>query len=336
MTKQSLKHLALSLACLGLLLSVSPSLAQNKLTISKRILSRRAAQGATHSAGTALPNSPSYSFSYFDFPQSLYTIPTAINSGAATSKILVVGDYDPELDSGFLVQVGMSKGTINEAYSAVSFPGSSDQGADGVNDLGQIVGTYDDSAGVQHGYEFNGGTFTTIDVPFSGATATGPTQINNSGEIVGVWIDSSNVEHGFSLIGGVYTSFDYPGATNTDASCVNNEGDIVGAYQDSSGNYHGFLLSGGTYTSINVPGALETVVIGNNDPGDAVGWYCTDTACDDYQGYLLSGGVFTTILAPGADTGILWDLNNKGVIVGSYSDSRGGPEGGAHAFVATP
>jgi hypothetical protein len=50
----------------------------------------------------------------------------------------------------------------------------------------------------------------------------------------------------------------------------------------------------------------------------------------------LSSGVFITILAPGTNTGILWDLNNKGVIAGSYSDPRGGPEGGAHAFVATP
>src|SRR5580698_3377152 len=335
MTKQISKHFAL-LACVGLLLSASPSMAQGKLATLKPTRSGLPAQGTSHFGGKELPNSPSYSFSYFDFPQAPYTAPTAINSGAVTSKILIVGGYGPEFDSGFLLRVGVNKSSIDEAYSAVNFPGSSNQIADGINDLGQIVGFYFDSAGNQHGYEFSGGTFTTLDVPFFGAIGTGATQINNSGEIVGVWSDSSGLLHGFMLVAGLYTSLDYPGGTNTEASCVNNEGDIVGDYQDSSGNFHGFLLSGGAYSSIDVPGAQGTIVIGNNDPGEMVGWYCTDTACEAYQGYLLSGGAFTTINAPGTDTSILWDINDKGVIVGSYSDSRGGPEGEAHAFVAAP
>src|SRR5579859_4737814 len=60
----------------------------------------------------------------------------------------------------------------------------------GINPAGDVVGTYNDAAGVQHGFLLSGGQFTTIDVPgwLIGATGTLPTVargINPAGEIVG-------------------------------------------------------------------------------------------------------------------------------------------------------
>lgn len=285
---------------------------------------------------TLVAGLPSYAFSYIDYPQSPDTYVEGINSGAASSKMEIVGAYGPELEEGFLLQLEGKEGTTY-AFKTVAHPKSSSQSPLGINDFGQIVGTYVNSSGTTEGYEFSGGKFTTIAVPFTGATYTEAQDINNSGEIVGEWGDPSGVDQGFTLIEGTYTSFDYPGAPYTLATALNNLGAIVGYYEDSEGNFHGFLLSGGTYTSIDVPGAVGTLASGNNDAGDVVGLYCTASECltengTGEQGFLLSGGVFTTVNVPGASNTQLLDINNNGVIVGVYTDSRGG----YHSFIAFP
>lgn len=344
MTKQTLKHFALSPVLFGLALIPSLSLAQAGLA--SKLPGKRAASHAPQSTSrpsqAVVPGTASYStFSYIDFPQSPYTYATGINSGAASPKMLIVGEYGPENEAGFRLQVEGKKGTTY-AFSPVAYPRSSNQGAFGVNDFGQIVGIYGTGSGL-NGYEYSSGKFTKIIVPFAGAQDTEPFDINNAGNVVGTWLDSSGVWQGFLLSGGVYTSFSCPGSTYTIAESLNNAGDIVGYYQDSSGNLHGFLLSGGTYTSIDFPGAILTYASGTNDSGDIVGGYCATSECvsdyDGLQGFLLSGGTFTTVNIPGADATAPIDLNNNGVIVGSYSDSRGGPDGAysvSHSFIAFP
>ena len=68
--------------------------------------------------------------------------------------------------------------------------------ASGINDLGQIVGDYVDSSGVQHGFLYSGGTYTTLNAP-SGTNGTDAYGINDLGQIVGYYKDSSSTEHGF-------------------------------------------------------------------------------------------------------------------------------------------
>jgi probable HAF family extracellular repeat protein/VCBS repeat-containing protein len=69
--------------------------------------------------------------------------------------------------------------------------------AEGINDLGQVVGYYFDNSGL-HGFLYSGGSYTTINDPLAtqGTVATG---INNKGEIVGDYFDGSG-EHGFAII----------------------------------------------------------------------------------------------------------------------------------------
>jgi probable HAF family extracellular repeat protein len=340
MTKQICKQIAIASAVLGLMLSAANSSAQGKLPVRKGTpaAAAHASQG-TSPTQALVPGTTSYTtFSYIDFPQSPYTYATGINSGAANSKMLIVGEYGPDLESGFGLQVEGKKG-LTYAFAPVVYPGSSSQGAFGVNDLGQIVGVYTTTS-AYYGYEYSKGKFTTISVPFSGAVVTEAFDINNSGDIVGPFEYSSGVWQGFLLSGGVYTSLAYPGSTYTIAEALNNNGDIVGYYDDSSGNEHGFLLSGGTYSSFDFPGATATYASGINDSGDVVGGYCTTSECvtdyDGQQGYVLSGGVFTTINVPAAAATAPIDINNNGVIVGSYSDPGAGPTSAAHSFIAFP
>jgi hypothetical protein len=341
MKKQTLKHFVVSSALLGLMLTASAAGAQVKG------LKKLPGNGAASSAGQAparpslTPGSPSYTFTLLDYPGEFATGILGINPGATTSKVEMVGLFASSgfcycAQGGFLVRVSGTK-TVTETYQAVTaphaVPGSGE--ATGINDVGQIVGIYEDASGVYQGYEKSGGKFTELSVPFLGASGTFPYSINNSGEIVGGY-NSAAGGYSFTLIAGTYTSFNYPSATFSEAFDVNTNGDIVGVYEDTSGVFHGFLLSGGTYSSIDFPGATYTQAEGINDSGEIVGLYCTTSECvDTYQGaqgFLLSGGTFTTIAIPNEFATAAAGINNSGVIVGEYLDAAGVAGG----FIATP
>ena len=83
----------------------------------------------------------------------------------------------------------------------------------GINDQGEIVGDYVDSAGNRHGFVRSKGHYTTLDVP--DAVLTVAEGINDCGEIVGLYVDADGNQHGFVLCKGVYTTIDVPGEINT-------------------------------------------------------------------------------------------------------------------------
>ncbi len=327
-------HLTISCTVFGWVLTTPGSLAETRPTGPLGI-------GARGSAPQTLPeSSPKYTFTILDYPRTLYTNGFGINSGAASSEVELVGGVGNQAASplgfmgGFQAQYAATNSATTETYEAVNIAGATQQAAFGVNDSGEIVGTYADSSGVLHGYLLSGGTFTTMDVPFPTATGTAPFGINNAGEIVGYWLDATT-GHGFLLSSGIYTSFDYPDATFTIASAINSHGDIVGYYSDTSGAYHGFLLSGGTYTSIDEPGATATEANGINDAGEIVGIYCLTSQCAanflTFQGFLLKAGEFSDITIPGAKANGPVNINNKGVVIGVFHDAVG-----RHGFLATP
>jgi probable HAF family extracellular repeat protein len=78
--------------------------------------------------------------------------------------------------------------------------------AEGINDAGQIVGTFSDSKGT-HGFIVSNGIFTTLDDPAAvfGTFAAG---INDSGKVVGSFLDAGFTFEGFTESGGVYTTLD--------------------------------------------------------------------------------------------------------------------------------
>lgn len=62
-----------------------------------------------------------------------------------------------------------------------------------MNDLGQVVGAYNDSAGNQHGFLLSGRNFSTIDFP--GTFFTEAVRVNEVRQIVGNYILAG--PHGF-------------------------------------------------------------------------------------------------------------------------------------------
>ena len=187
----------------------------------------------------------------------------------------------------------------------------------GINDAGQIVGYYIDASKIEHGFLFNGSTYTTLDVP--GAIGTVASGINDAGQIVGYYIDASQIAHGFLFNGSTYTTLDVPGAIGTVASGINGAGQIVGNYGDASRIGHGFLFNGSTYTTLDAPGAILTAASGINGAGQIVGYYIDTSKIG--HGFLFNGSTYTTLDAPGAILTAASGINGAGQIVGYYGDT---------------
>src|SRR5262245_2364602 len=140
--------------------------------------------------------------------------------------------------------------------------------ANGINDLGQIVGWYQDADGFR-GYLYSDGTYTKLHDPL--ALSTFANDINNLGQIVGSYSNLSGT-HGFLLSGGTYITLDNPVAKpgTTQALGINDAGQIVGQYSDASNLSHAFLYSGGAYTTIDPPSVPIAGASGINDAGQIV------------------------------------------------------------------
>ena len=122
-------------------------------------------------------------------------------------------------------------------FTTINYPGATDTAVLGINNSGQIVGSFGDSTG-EHGFMDAGSFFTVLNYP--GAIHTDPYGINDSGQIVGTFYDSTG-QHFFVDTGGVFTTLDYPGTISTWASGINDSGQIVGyATYDSLAPEPGF------------------------------------------------------------------------------------------------
>jgi len=141
---------------------------------------------------------------------------------------------DASGDHGFLLSGGVYT-TLDDMTGAQA----SNTVAIGINNAGQIVGTFHNASG-QHGFLLSGGIYTTLDDPLSTVHDTVATGINDAGQIVGFYFDSAGA-HGFLYSGGIFTTIDNPSATaGTEAFGINDNGQIVGFFGDGSGG-HGFL-----------------------------------------------------------------------------------------------
>jgi uncharacterized membrane protein len=106
--------------------------------------------------------------------------------------------------------------------------------------MGQIVGYYYQAGSSTHGFLYDQGSYTTLDVP--DALYTYANGINACGQIVGTYYDAAKRIHGFLLDQGNYSTLDMPGSTWTQAHAINDAGQIVGSYRDGAGQ-HGFLAT---------------------------------------------------------------------------------------------
>lgn len=164
-------------------------------------------------------------------------------------------------------------------FTAINFPKSNGTQAIGINDAGDVVGAYLDSASVQHAFVKKGAKYTSIDV--RGDTTPFAWAINNSGQMVVFALSSTGTYQSFVYNGKTFKKIADPNASTsgTIARSLNNKGDVVGAYFNSAGDEIGFLYHGGKYYDVIDPKAsTQTKPDGVNDTLEMVGRYLNSSS----------------------------------------------------------
>lgn len=207
-------------------------------------------------------------FLLFDVPFTGAIAGTTI-ANSLSNNGLVVGEYTALTSISICpVPVPLGHGFVRNAdgsFTAIDVPGAIATSARGVDDRGNIVGTYvtipastttcSPSAILNtHGFLLDAqGNYTTLDFP--GATNTLLFRIGDSGDVTGLYtaaevtiqILSDNIPPDRPVISfvsfqnGTFTSLNIP-YPNASTRGINPRGDVVGVYTDAQGD-HGFLGS---------------------------------------------------------------------------------------------
>jgi YVTN family beta-propeller protein len=257
------------------------------------------------------PNGKAYTANFGD--NTISVIDTSTNAVTAT----LPARGNPE---DVTVSTKARPGILNYSLQAFDPPGSVDTVPRDVNSLGQNVGSFQDGAGVVHGYlRQANGSFVTIDPP--GSTLTVAAGINDAGTIVGQWQASGGAFHGFVRSpSGVYTTVDFPGATDTGIAGINKKGTLAGVYDlgDVSTNI-GFVDAAGVFTSFEDPAAvpMETAAADINLMNFVSGSY--DDAVTTHGFIRDLKGQFHNFDFPVADFTIGARINDMGQVVGQYA-----------------
>jgi probable HAF family extracellular repeat protein len=145
-------------------------------------------------------------------------------------------------DSYAFTTLGLEGLPVSSVYGAQAY---------GINNRGDIVGTYVDSNNVQRGYLYSNGTSTTLNAP-AGVLPynTQAFGINDNGQIAGeIFLSGSNSQNvnAYVYSNGTFTTLSAPFGSHTYyASGINNSGQVVGIF---FGAPQGFLYNNGAYTS---------------------------------------------------------------------------------------
>lgn len=117
-------------------------------------------------------------------------------------------------------------------FTQLDVPGAFSPGftlAYGIDDTGHVVGWFADVDLREHGFVYDGNTYTIFDVP--GAVVTEPHGIDACGRIVGRFVDTDRRVHGFIKDDKKFTTIDFPGAVMTWVSGISQTtGLIVGHF----------------------------------------------------------------------------------------------------------
>ncbi len=241
--------------------------------------------GSMSSTTAANPNTTGFLFSggkftHFRFPGSADTFPHDINKNG-----VIVGSFDMTGGNGqraFMVHGGV--------FHQVTIPGfpNTPAVANGVNDLGDIVGQFNrNGSGV--GFLLHNGKLTIISFP-GAAGGTFPSSINNQEVIVGTYFTGEQRDgaHGFMWKNGAFTNIEFPGAVATQPVKISNNGDVVGTYVDSAQFEHGFSFDKGRYSTINRAGFADTRITAVNSFDNILGFASSESGGKWFKGFCSS------------------------------------------------
>ena len=252
-----------------------------------------------------------------------------------------------------------------EILVSFDYPGAQDTSASGINEAGDVVGSFVNEFGETTGFiRFANGTFSDPIVHPDGVD-TYLSDINNLGTICGSYT-LANTYHGFFLSGSTFTNFDLR-ADNTLIRSVNDAGNFCGttieqAFVSIDGNIEKFdipkqaitvasginnlnqLVGRGAWLQteysfrrnadgkldwpIKAPGFKNTGMFGLDDKGRMVG-FVTHPDANTQATFLRPSHRFAYFTYPGAIFTEFTDINNRGKICGVYDT----PDLKQHGFI---
>ena len=195
-------------------------------------------------------------FTSFMFPGSTDTLASDMNSTGT-----IVGTYFGKgVQQAFMVHSG--------GFHEIKIPGFPNviSVATGVNDHGDVVGTFRRTPNVNQGFLLHNGKLTILSFP-GAQGGTMPMSINNQGVIVGVYdLTPADPFRGFMWKAGVFSNLNPPDSGgHSSPEKISNAGDVVGTYLSTvDGAQHGFSFDKGRFTQIDVPGSQSTDVTAVN------------------------------------------------------------------------
>ena len=197
------------------------------------------------------------------------------NSGVTVLRAIndegvIAGFYGANASNGFLLTEGN--------FRTVDFPGAVSTALRGINNLGDVSGTYSvvDLNADEFGFTIpRRGPAVSFKLPEPGATGFVVGGINDLRQLVGYYTDATSTLVGFlRQPSGRFERVIVPGAVSTQVFSINDCGIVVGFYSDGS-TAHGFYGRPGNLHSFDLPGAAATFAQGINNEGRIVGRYAT-------------------------------------------------------------
>jgi hypothetical protein len=189
---------------------------------------------------------------------------------AVNDEDVIAGFYGANVSNGFLLTEGK--------FRAVDFPGAVATAVRGINNLGDVSGTYSvmdlnaDESGFIIPRRGPPISFKLSDPTGTGIVVGG---INDLRQLVGYYTDATSTLVGFlRQPSGQFVSVIVPGALSTQVYGINDCGIVVGVWGDAS-TAHGFYGRPGNLRSFDLPGAIATFTQGINNEGRLVGRYAT-------------------------------------------------------------
>ncbi|MDA9444630.1 hypothetical protein XH98_37315 [Bradyrhizobium sp. CCBAU 51745] len=224
---------------------------------------------------------------------------------------------------------------MSSAYSFISLdpllPAISS--VNGLNNSGQLVGTFTDSGSVAHGYSWKNGILTPVDGisnPFYVNLLRG---INDAGDVTGyAFVPSSGLPHAFVVrTDGTVITTQVLGDTYPVG--IDNSGQIIGNGDDALHAVNIAFIANPPYVAISQlladpqqVRAGATFVEGINATGTAVvGFYYGTT---HEQAFIYDGTNYADVPAPAGSDSVAYGVNDRSQVVGQYSDQNG-----THGFI---
>jgi probable HAF family extracellular repeat protein len=260
--------------------------------------------------------------------------------------------------TGFLLLIWSSCLIAAEyEFTTIQMPESHSTMAYGINDMGDVVGSFTDCTFCQaQAFLFSDGEYYEIGVQDQGMSRLTPWGINKHGVIAGTLLKDGQFS---AFVMGDTDTTVLDGAARADGLNNNPDTVVVGYRATAKFNQAAYLWRAGNYVALinpDLPGVIASEATSINDRGDIVGFWATDAGDGinvkiqgfiiksgqlsyldiiplginasgqivgqsgaGYDGAILENGVTTVIKVPGADYTQVLGLNNRGHLVGYYT-----------------